>query len=178
MSSLKVIWFPQSSHSELSIENKIHYFIGKRDRYSHQRNLSYSIANCDKTPIVVFSFNADKTCFEVYKEIEDHPPSLWNTCMGSVADIVKRVSSLSIPSFIRQSPELSALYLMTRHFTKGDVSFETYGVSKMEAAKTAMIGGGVQCGAAIVSSLFIFSLIVKLSSEGQLESNINLGQRV
>lgn len=51
MSSLKVIWFPQSSHSELSIENKIHYFIGKRDRYSHQRNLrpfKHEVRNLDK----------------------------------------------------------------------------------------------------------------------------------
>lgn len=173
LSCLKVIWFPQNTHSELSIENKIHYFIGKNDRYSHKRNLSHCISNSDKTPVVMFSFNVPKTSYEVYKEIEAKPPSLWNTCMGSVADIAKKVSSLTIPRFLRQSPELSALYLMTRHFTQGDVSFETYGISKMSAAKKALISGGLQCGAIVVCSYLMLSGIIKLSSECQLQSSIN-----
>ncbi len=82
----------------------------------------------------------------VYAKIEKNPPSKLNTCMGSVAVIAEQISSIVIPTFVRQSPELSAFYLVGRHYIAGDVSFETYGISKRVAILKAMMVRCVQLG--------------------------------
>lgn len=149
--SIKVVWFPKNVHAEISIGNKIHYFIGQQDRYRHQRNLSVSITNSSRTPVVLFAFKSSLNTQAVYAKIEKTPPSKLNTCMGSVAVIAEQISSIVIPTFVRQSPELSAFYLMGRYYVAGDVSFETYGISKRVAILKAMMVGSVQLGICVFS---------------------------
>ena len=170
---LKIVWFSKNLHSEMSIDNKIHYFIGGKDRYNHRRNLSYSISNSHTTPVVLFSVTSSMKAEAIYGLIQKEPPSKWNTCMGSIANIVKRVSDLSIPLFLRQSPELSALYLIGRHYVKGDVCFETLGISKAAAIRKALILGGAQCGLFAFSSYMLCTSAARLSIGDQFLNNIS-----
>lgn len=155
--SFKIVWFPKNFHAEMSVGNKIHYFIGSNDRYGHRRNLSYSLSNSARTPVVLFGVAAQMDAGSIYGMIEKRPPSFFNTCMGSVADIARKISFLEIPALIGQSPELSALYLMLRHFAVGDISFDTHGISKTDAVFRACKVGGVQVGAFAFSCYYAFS---------------------
>jgi hypothetical protein len=82
--------------------------------------------------------------------------------MGSVADIAGKISSLDIPPLIGQSPELSALYLIMRHYAIGDVSFNTHGISKIDAVYRACKIGGIQLGAFALSCYYAYSSISNL----------------
>ncbi len=160
--SFKIVWFPKNLHAEISIGDKIHYFIGGKDSYGHKRNLSYSLLNTQRTPVVLFRVKSDIDAKAIYVVIEKQPPSLLNTCMGSVADIARKISFLEIPVIVRQSPELSAIYLMMRHYVVSDVSFDTYHISKTDAVYRACKIGATQLAILAFSCYFFCVSVVHL----------------
>lgn len=160
--SFKIVWFPKNLHTEISIGEKIHYFIGRKDFYGHKRNLSYSLSNTQRTPVVLFEIKSDMDEKAIYGVIEKQPPSLLNTCMGSAADIARKVTFLEIPVLVRQSPELSAIYLMMRHYVVADVSFDTYQISKTDAVYRACKIGAAQLAILAFSCYFLCISVVHL----------------
>ena len=140
--SVKVVWFPDRSHSEIAFMDSLRYYIGKHDRNGGKRRLSCALNRAEKTPVVVASLPSKSLSFSrVQKIIDDSPPSKINTCMGTVSNLVNRVSEVKIPPIVNQSPELSALYLFAREMVFKDVKIECHGISKSEALKKALVLG-------------------------------------
>jgi hypothetical protein len=140
--SVKVVWFPDRCHSEIAFMDSLRYYIGKHDRNGGKRRLSCALNRAEKTPVVVACLPSRLLSFsQVQKLIDDSPPSKINTCMGTVSNLVNRVSEVKIPPIVNQSPELSALYLFARELIFKDVKIEYHGISKSEALKKALAVG-------------------------------------
>ena len=171
--SIKIVWFPNNMHSEIAIGDAIHYFIGGNDQYSHQRHLDYTIANSNNTPVVEFAFSSFMDSQAIYQEISKQPPSKLNTCMGTVAEIAAKISKIQIPDIIRQSPELSAVYLMLRSYQKGDVSFNAHGISKISACVRGVLIATVQLAAFAMPAYGLIQHVMRRFFEDPQMSSIN-----
>ncbi|MCH9631486.1 MAG: hypothetical protein S4CHLAM37_15090 [Chlamydiia bacterium] len=152
---LRVVWFPRSDHAEVGIGDDMIYFIGKKPRYG-VRSVAKAIARSGETPVILAKVAITEENFERMKrDLKDHPVSLINTCMGSVAEIVNRYAEVSIPPLISQGPTASGLYLMARESYSPDlVQVDLHGISKREIF--------TQCGESVMVEGIALILFIQL----------------
>lgn len=141
---LQLVWYTDRNHSEIGVGDTLRYYLGNFDKNKGKRTVSKAIENSGNRPIAVIKIPVKHAIETIEKEIELNPPSKYNTCMGTVAQIIERFAHIKIPYLIRQSPELSALYLMARSKIYSDISMDFHGITPKAAASVALKNGAIQ----------------------------------
>lgn len=159
---LQLLLFPNTMHAEIGLGDSLRYYVGGEDVNEGKRFVSAAINRVvegrSESPLVVIKLPMTERLENIEEELKKNPPGLFNTCMGSAANIINRFSKFKIPFLVRQLPEFAGSYLILRSLFSSEVKVEFY-ASKSRIVGLFLHNMALQTALIGMPLLFIQSLI-------------------